>query len=178
MGNILLQFMLVMGVTAPVIAPSSSWVNRASLGETQSVVAVFSEPEETLLSKAEKIDDYFKEHKMPLEGFGEEMVKAAEKNGLDWRLLPAISVQESTGGKQACRSVSFNPFGWASCKIGFKSYKDAIHSVAAHLGGRIETTASYYADATTEEILHHYNGSVVPSYPREVLAIMKTIGNE
>lgn len=173
--------MLVMGVTVPVIAPGSSWVNRASLGEVEPVAAtaaLFSDQEKILEDRAEKINTYFKEHKMPLEGFGMEMVRAAYENDLDWRLLPAISVQESTGGRQACKSVTFNPFGWGSCKIGFKNYKEAIQSVAAHLGGKFESTAGYYADATTEEILHHYNGSVVPTYTGEVLAIMKTIGNK
>ena len=36
---------------------------------------------------------------MPLFGMGMKMCKEAEKNELDWRLLPAIAVRESTGGK-------------------------------------------------------------------------------
>ena len=38
---------------------------------------------------------------MPLLGLGKKMVIEAEKNNLDWRLLPAISVIESTGGKKS-----------------------------------------------------------------------------
>ena len=54
-------------------------------------------PSET--QKAAAIDAFFRERNMPLEGTGLKMVQEAEKNGLDWRLVAAISVRESTGGK-------------------------------------------------------------------------------
>ena len=60
--------------------------------------------------KADAIDDYFKSKDMPLEGMGMKMVLEAEKNDLDWRLLPAISVRESTGGKYDCDRVK--KFEW------------------------------------------------------------------
>ena len=71
-------------------------------------------------AKAEAIDNYFKTYDMPLVGTGAKMVEEAEKNDLDWRLLPAIAVRESTGGKSACQKATFNAFGWGSCKISFK----------------------------------------------------------
>ncbi|MEK9185675.1 MAG: hypothetical protein AAB863_02765, partial [Patescibacteria group bacterium] len=85
--------------------------------------------------KADAIDAYFAKRDMPLEGLGAKMVEEAEKNDIDWRLLPAITVRESTGGKKDCKKVPNNAFGWGSCKIGFKSNEEAIEVVAKNLGG-------------------------------------------
>lgn len=132
-----------------------------------------------LKAKAEAIDTYFKDHDMPLEGMGKKMVEEAEKNGLDWRLLAAISVRESTGGKFACIKATYNSFGWGSCKIGFKSNEQAIETVAKNLGGNNPNTARHYADKNTREILKAYNPpSIVPKYVDQVISIMNEIGDE
>ncbi|MFA5997284.1 MAG: hypothetical protein WC791_02220 [Candidatus Paceibacterota bacterium] len=121
---------------------------------------------------AQKIDAYFAKRAMPLEGYGAKLAQVALDNDIDWRLLPAIAIKESTGGKFACHN---NPFGWGSCKIKFKSFDEAIDTVAKNLGGNNPKTARYYDDATIEEILHHYNGSVIPAYPGEVMKFMELI---
>ncbi len=121
---------------------------------------------------AKKIDAYFAKRDMPLEGYGAKLVKVADDNDLDWRLLPAIAIKESTGGKFACYN---NPFGWGSCKIKFKSFDQAIETVAVNLGGNNPATDEHYKDKTTKEKLHAYNGSVVPTYTKEVLEFMDLI---
>ena len=122
---------------------------------------------------AQAIDDFFDKRSMPLEGRGMTFVLVAEKYGLDWRLLPAISIRESSGGRQACGN---NPFGWGSCKLhNFKSYDEAIETLGKHLGGAAESTSRYYARKSTAEKLYYYNGSVEPAYPGEVLGIMDDI---
>lgn len=127
--------------------------------------------------RAEAIDTFFKERKMPLRGTGMTFVLVAEKYGLDWRLLPAIGIRESSGGKEAC---GYNAFGWGSCKLGYNyaSYEEAIEVLGKNLGGANKTTSKYYAGKTTEEKLYHYNGSVEPPYTGEVLAIMDMISEE
>ena len=128
-------------------------------------------------AKAEAIDAYFRERKMPLEGTGAKMVEEAARNELDWRLLPAIAVRESTGGKFECKKVSNNAFGWGSCKIGFESNEKAIEVVAKNLGGNNPNTARHYEDKTTEEILKAYNPpSIVLKYADQVISIMDEIG--
>ena len=130
-------------------------------------------------TKAEAIDAYFDLHDMPLEGTGMKMVEEAEKNDLDWRLLPAIAVRESTGGKHDCQKVENNPFGWGSCKIGFKTVDVAIETVARNLGGNNPKTARHYDEKTTLQIINAYNPpSIVPKYASQVLSIMKKIGDE
>lgn len=122
--------------------------------------------------RAKKIDSYFADRDMPLEGYGAKLVQAADKYNLDWRLLPAIAIKESTGGKFACGN---NPFGWGSCKIKFKSFDAAIETVARNLGGANPATEQYYKDTTTKEKLHQYNGTVVPTYTAGVLKFMDLI---
>ncbi|MGH7249596.1 MAG: hypothetical protein ACREGC_01345, partial [Minisyncoccia bacterium] len=98
--------------------------------------------------------------------------------GLDWRLLPAIAVRESTGGKNDCNKVAHNAFGWASCKVGFKSDAQAIETLATNLGGNNPKTAQHYDNKTTVQILHAYNPpSIVPRYAEQVLSIMNVIGD-
>lgn len=122
--------------------------------------------------RAGKIDAYFAKRGMPLLGYGSKMIVESEKNNIDWRLLPAIAIKESTGGKFACYN---NPFGWGSCKIKFTSWDVAIETVAYNLGGNNPATARYYKDKTTIERLHHYNNSVVPTYTGEILEFMELI---
>ncbi len=130
-------------------------------------------------AKADAIDSYFKAHDMPLSGTGMKMVEEAEKNNIDWRLLPAIAIRESTGGKHDCIKADNNPFGWGSCKISFNSTEEAIETVAKNLGGNNPKTESHYDNKTTKQILHAYNPpSVVPRYANQVMSIMDAIGDE
>ena len=180
MGNLILQFtrsiavlpMLAMGLTSPFVSADKF---QPSLGGAD-VVHVSSKEEiqeekDLLTAQAGKIDAYFKERSMPLYGFGKKMVIEAKEHGIDWRLLPALSIQESSGGIQAC---GYNPFGWDSCRRTFKSFNEAIEVLAMNLGGDNPNTAEYYS-GSTEKKLYHYNGTVAPAYPSEVLAKMNAI---
>ena|SRR3989338_1841116 len=129
-----------------------------------------------LIEHADKIDAYFAEHSLPLAGYGLKMVIEAQKNNLDWRLLPSVAMRESTAGKNACRNNFYNVFGWNSCKTNFSSYEEAIETVARNLGGNNPKTAGYYKDTLAlREILENYNGGAVYSYPEQVMAIMRII---
>lgn len=135
--------------------------------------------EANLKAKEEAIDAYFKSKDMPLFGMGRKMLEESIKNDLDWRLIPALAIRESTGGKFTCKKVTNNPFGWGSCKIGFKSYDEAIETVARNLGGNNPNTAKYYAEKSVDEIINAYNPpSIVPKYLKQVKAIMEDIGEE
>ena len=134
-------------------------------------------------SRAKAIDTYFKERSMPLEGYGAKFVEVAKDNDLDWRLLPAISVIETSGGKNLCKSLprskKWNPFGWGSCKIGFESFDKAIETVGHHLGGSHPNTDQHYADKSIVDILDAYNPpSIRPDYKDLVMGVMKRLGEE
>jgi hypothetical protein len=137
-------------------------------------------------AKAKAIDAYFESKNMPLAGHGKGMVLAAEKYDLDWRLLAAISVRETTGGREACPKTyartgdigyKYNVFGWGSCKMKFQSYEHGFEVLARNLSGSNPNTAHYYDNKTTIQILRAYNPpSIVPKYAEQVISIMDNIG--
>ena len=135
----------------------------------------------TTEARASAIDAYFRAYSMPLHGTGRTMVEEADRNGLDWRLVAAIGVRESTGGKHECKTQlaqgKKNPFGWGGCKYGFPSYEHAIETVSRNLGGKNPNTAFHYKDKDTKAILQAYNPpSIVPRYADQVINIMNAIG--
>ncbi len=75
------------------------------------------------------VRSFFHWYKSPLEKYAVEFVHASEYYNIDYRLLPAISIVESSGGKYLFRPN--NPFGWGN--NGYKSFKDAIWDVARGL---------------------------------------------
>ena len=171
------------------IAATSQIVFSQKLNNIKSVSEVALAPEQAVdfealrekekQAKADAIDAYFRLRGMPLSGLGRKMVEEAEKNDLDWRLLPAIAARESTGGEKACKKVAHNPFGWNSCKTGFDSNEHAIEIVAKNLGGNNPKTQKHYAEKDTQQILKAYNPPrIVPNYAAQVMRIMNTIGEE
>lgn len=124
--------------------------------------------------RAKNIDEYFAKLNLPLAGYGKTFVEVADKYDLDYRLLPAIAMRESTGGKHACWNDDDNVFGWHSCKTTFNSQEAAIDKVGAHLAGEIKSTKGYYGNKTVWKKLRTYN-SVIAPYPDQVIAIMNKI---
>lgn len=125
--------------------------------------------------RAQNIDQYFAKFNLPLSGHGKTFVEVADKYDLDYRLLPAIAMRESTGGKFACPyGNGANVFGWHSCKTKFRTYEQSIDKVGAHLAGEIKSTKGYYGNKTVWKKLRTYN-SVIAPYPDQVIAIMNKI---
>lgn len=128
----------------------------------------------TVAERAQKIDAYFVDKDMPLAGHGLAMVTAADKYDIDWRLIAAISVIESTGGKHACKKVKYSAFGWGSCKINFSSYEESIEVISKNLAGENPKTAHHYDGKDTIGILSAYNQER-SDYKKIVLATMNAI---
>ena len=128
--------------------------------------------------RIEKIEKYFQRYHLPLRKYASFFVDSADRYGIDWRLLPAIGMIESTGGKFACKHVGHNAFGWGSCKLGFSSYKEAIDTISKNLAGKYYKTAHRYQGKDTKGILEVYNPpSVVPNYARKVMHEMDIIAS-
>ena len=131
--------------------------------------------------KAAKIDAYFGKYDLPAEGYGMDMVVAADKYGLDWRLLPALAKLETTGGKHTCKNPKGinNWFGWGSCRIGFDSVEESFDVIAMNLTGNNPKTESYYKDKSIEKILEVYNPpatpGITPNYHKLAFKIMDEI---
>lgn len=77
------------------------------------------------------IENFFKYYNSVLAQFSDKFVKISDFYQLDYRLLPAIAMQESNGGKKAPQGT-YNPFGYGiygSKKVHFSSWEDAIEIV-------------------------------------------------
>ncbi len=133
-------------------------------------------PTQEDLDRAAQIDRYYGRYNLPLTGHGLAMVLAAKQHGIDYRLIAAIGMIESTGGKFACKKVNYSAFGWGSCKINFKSYEESIEVISKNLGGDNPATAKHYAGKSLRGILESYNPpSVVPNYADKVMKQMDII---
>lgn len=77
------------------------------------------------------INNFFASYKSPLANYADSFIKTADKYGLDYRLLPAISMQESNGAKILPHN-SYNPFGYGIYGgkiLKFNSFEEAIETV-------------------------------------------------
>ncbi len=99
----------------------------------------------------------------PVAVLSEDFVHAADDNQLDWRLLPSISVIESSGGK-AYRNN--NLFGWGD--RAFPTLRAGLNEVAFKLG-----RSSLYKNLDSLDKLRHYNPDT--TYPDRVMAVMNRI---
>jgi len=86
-------------------------------------------------SKTEIVRQFFAKYNSPLEDYAHDVVLAAEENNIDYKLVPAIAMQESTG----CKKIpddSHNCWGYGiygQKVIKFESFKDAIYAVSKTL---------------------------------------------
>lgn len=81
------------------------------------------------------VKNFFQGYRSPLSELGGLFVEVADKYGLDWRLLPAIAMQESLGGKKVIKN-SYNPFGYGiygNLIIRFSSWDEAVDKVGKAL---------------------------------------------
>ena len=81
------------------------------------------------------IENFFKARRSPLADFASDFIDTADKYNLDFRLLPAIAMHESNGGKTMPKN-SFNPFGYGiygGKVLRFKSFTEAIDRVGRGL---------------------------------------------
>lgn len=114
-----------------------------------------------------RLQKFFGDRDCPLRDSAKDFLIAADQNQLDWRLLPSISIIESSGGKYYGNN---NVFGWASSKEKFTSVRAGIHYVAAQLG-----KSRRYKGKDTDSKLQMYNP--LPEYSQRVKAVMRAIGS-
>src|ERR1700690_68049 len=112
------------------------------------------------------LEAFFKDAHSPLRALALDFLEAADHNGLDWRLLPSISLVETGCGRTA---VGKNIFGWDSGRKQFASFREAIHVVASRLGN-----SKLYRGKDLVHILATYNGR--PEYAGLVRSVMKQLG--
>ncbi|MEK7610760.1 MAG: hypothetical protein AAB486_00090 [Patescibacteria group bacterium] len=90
------------------------------------------------IDRETKLNKLLIRYHSPLAEQSKTFIAVADKYGLDWRLLPAITGMESTFG-QFLIEDSFNPFGWGGGYIYFDSFEDGIDTVGRELAKRFKT---------------------------------------
>ncbi len=119
-------------------------------------------------SRLARLQSYLEVNDCPLNKLAADFIEAADREDLDWRLLPSIAMIESSGGKFYTNN---NVFGWDSCRERFPSVKAGIHIVADRLANW-----TIYKDKDLDTVLRTYNPER-RDYPRKVKAVMEMIGS-
>ena len=115
--------------------------------------------------RIQRLEAFFRSYHCPAPLLVAEYLRAADANDIDYRLLPAVSVRESTCGIHARFN---NRWGWNSARSGFESLAHGIQFVAHELA-----SGRYYRGKTVEEKLRAYNPN--PEYPAEIRKLMREI---
>lgn len=126
--------------------------------------------------KARKIDTFFASFRAPVMGWGMEFVRASEKYGIDWRLLPSICRMESCGGKFPYNGDPQNILGY-KIKRNIKSIEEAIDLSAKSISGNGRVTSSLYRGKDLRGRLAVYSGREV-GYADKIFFFMKEIHSD
>jgi len=112
-----------------------------------------------------KLETFFQSFGCPAPYHVKEYLGTADTYAIDYRLLPAISVLESTCGIYQREN---NRWGWASARKGFASFRAGLEYIAHQLA-----YGHYYKNKTLEEKVHMYNPR--PQYALQLERLMRKI---
>lgn len=111
------------------------------------------------------LEAFFAKYKCLDAPYVDQYLAAADKYGLDWRLLPALSFKEESCTRNG---VMNNLWGWESGAMRFESIPAGIDYVGQKLA-----TLKWYKGLPTDQKLRNYNHN--PEYPGSVESIMTGI---
>lgn len=112
---------------------AASPIQYQALPEIKTETQVSLRPED---ARIKALGDFFKKYDSDLNAYAQTFVEAADKYSLDYRLLPAIAMQESNLCKKAPKN-SFNCWGfgiYGGKVLRFTNYDEAIRAVSKSLG--------------------------------------------
>lgn len=115
--------------------------------------------------RVSRLGAFFKAHHCPEPHYADEYIRAADRYGLDYRLLPSISVRETSCG---WTEKNNNRWGFHPKTQTFVSVESGIEFLSRHLAEHRP-----YAGKSLTEKLFTYNPRI--AYPAEVERIMKQI---
>ena len=101
------------------------------------------------------VENFFSYYKSALTPYAKDVVAAADKYAIDYRLIPAIAMQESTLCKKTPKN-SFNCWGfgiYGKKVTKFKNYKEGIETVTKTLATKYKASGL----ETPEQIMSKYN---------------------
>ena len=124
-------------------------------------------------ARVEMVRQFFEKYKSPLEPFAQNVVDTADKYELDFRLIPAIAMQESN----LCRKIivdSYNCWGfgiYGKKVTRFTDYPEAIETVTKTLAKNYKQNGL----ETAEEIMTKYTPSSNGSWADSVNYFMNLL---
>lgn len=123
--------------------------------------------------KVSNIEKFLESRKSPLAEKARYLALMANKFGIDYRIVAAISIIESSGGTRLYRR--YNAWGWGGSKgIHFENWEHSIYVVSKGLG------QNYYARGATtpEQIAPAYNPHTPNEWSAKVRLTMNQIGGD
>lgn len=103
----------------------SQKIEVISIAEAEEIINV---PNPQDIARIEALVKFFEKYNSPLAEFAREIVIAADEYGLDYRLLPAIAMQESTLCKKMPKE-SFNCWGFGIYGGKVTRFSDYAHAI-------------------------------------------------
>lgn len=157
------------GENSVVYANEYTNIEQINVEEIAESVQTISQDQIYHNNRVEKIRKYLSNRGAPLAKYAEDFVDAAEHYGIDYRLVAAISIIESSGGKNTFRP--YNAWGWG--KSGFDSWEDGIWSVSKGL-------AKYYSlgMTTPQSISRSYCPPSADKWASKVSYVMSMISKQ
>ena len=141
------------------------WLSALALAVSAHANTIADGPFTLHDERHDRLEAFFQSFGCPAPHHVKEYVGAADAYLIDYRLLPAISVLESTCGIYQRLN---NRWGWDSARRGFSSFRAGLEYIARQLAeGR------YYRNKTLEEKVHMYNPN--PQYARQITKLMSKI---
>lgn len=141
-----------------------------SATSTADVSALRSRPVSSFVSRPDariaRLEKFFETYHCPAPHHTSEYLRAADEYGLDYRLLPAISIRETLCGVTARQEN--NRWGYHPGRQSFPSIKLGIDFLAHRL-----TQHKLYKGKSLQEKLFTFNPRT--AYPKEVERIMRQI---
>jgi len=114
------------------------------------------------------IRENLKKYNSPMVANAEDFINIAYKYNLDWRLLPAIAIAESGGGKHCFKP--YNAFGYGN--YSFRSFSEAINKVGYGL-------SLYYKDGCKSiDCINQRYAMGSKAWRKNVLAVMTDLDDE
>jgi hypothetical protein len=131
---------------------------------TRPIPAIVWKAESGLDPRIARLEKFFKIYHCPSPHHSVEYLRAADGYGLDYRLLPAVSIRETLCGVSEKQQNNH----WGYHRESFTSIEEGIDFLARRL-----TRHPLYRGKAVRDILFTYNP--LPAYPEEVRRIMQQI---
>ncbi|OGH17065.1 MAG: hypothetical protein A3C30_02330 [Candidatus Levybacteria bacterium RIFCSPHIGHO2_02_FULL_40_18] len=157
-------------VSGKVLGASTQKVDYQAIPERSSATEIKVSASE---ARVDVLKQFFGRYNSPLEDYSEFIVQASDKYNLDYRLLPAIAMQESTLCEKApANSYNCWGFGIYGGKVTrFESFEQAIETIARTL------SQNYHAQGLIEpvDIMSRYTPSNTGEWAENVSFVMERI---